>query len=429
MMKLKNSYVSETRDKILSLVGSQENWRSRCINLIASENVMSPLARRAYNSDFMHRYAEGEPYKRYYNGTKYIDELEVLVSKIFSEMLGTEYVDVRPISGTVANLAVFSSLASPGDILVSLSTPDGGHISHNKYGAPTALGLKVVNYEFDKENMNIDVDGTRKKLEELEREGKTPRIFVLGASLFLFPHPVKEIKELALEYSANLVYDSAHVLGLILSGNFQDPVAEGADIVTGSTHKTLPGPQGGMIATNSQELFESLKKGVFPRTTSNHHLHRIPALGITLLEMIEFGRDYGDQTIKNAKALAEEMYSLGLPVIAEHIGFTESHQIALDMSKIGLSGKEAADLAERANIILNKNLLPGEPLKNVKNPNGIRIGVQEMTRFGMKEEEMKQIAEFLYRIWVKKEGPERVKEDVVNFRDQFRKEKYCRVVE
>ncbi len=419
---MKNSNLLETKDKILKLVNEQNSWRKECINLIASENVMSPLAEKIYLSDFMHRYAEGEPFARYYNGTKYIDQIEILVQEMLGELLGVEFVDPRPISGTVANLAVFSVLTKSGDSIMSLSTPAGGHISHNKYGGPTALRLKVYNYAFDYETMNIDVDKTRR---DLKSEGIEPRLFVLGASLFLFPHPVREISDLAKEHNATVVYDAAHVLGLIVGGEFQKPFKEGADILTSSTHKTFPGPQGGLIATNSEELFTKLKKGVFPRMTSNHHLHRLPALGITALEMFSFGKDYARQIVKNAKTLAEEAYALGLPVIAEHLGFTRSHQMALDMKKIGLSGKEAADLAERANIIVNKNLLPWEPLKNVRAPFGVRIGVQEMTRFGMKESEMKAIAELLKKLWLDRETPEKIRAEVINLRGNFQKVEYC----
>ncbi len=419
---MKSSNLLETKDKILKLVDEQNSWRKECINLIASENVMSPLAEKVYLSDFMHRYAEGEPFARYYNGTKYIDQIEILVQEMLGDLLKAEFVDPRPISGTVANLAVFSVLTKSGDSIMSLSTPAGGHISHNKYGGPTALRLRVYNYAFDYETMNIDVDKTRR---DLKSEGIEPRLFVLGASLFLFPHPVREISDLAKEHNATVVYDAAHVLGLIVGGEFQKPLKEGADILTSSTHKTFPGPQGGLIATNSDELFTKLKKGVFPRMTSNHHLHRLPALGITALEMFSFGKDYARQIVKNAKTLAEEAYALGLPVIAEHLGFTRSHQIALDMEKIGLSGKEAADLAEQANIIVNKNLLPWEPLKNVRDPSGVRIGVQEMTRFGMKESEMKAIAELLKRLWLDGETPEKIKEEVIDLRENFQKVEYC----
>ena len=414
---MKNYQNLETeRRSIIQAVEANNTWRSSCINLIASENVMSPLAEKLYLSDFLHRYAEGEPFHRYYNGTKYIDLIESEVQGLMGNLLNAEYVDVRPISGTVANFAVFSSLAKPGDAMISLSTPSGGHISHNKYGAPTALGLKVYNYPFDVERMNIDVDKTRRELKLID---KRPKLFVLGASLFLFPHPVKEIKEIANEYNARLVYDAAHVLGLIAGGKFQAPLEEGADIITSSTHKTFPGPQGGIVATNRDDLFTTIKKGVFPRLTSNHHLHRIPSLGITAIEMMEFGKNYASQIVKNAKALGEACYELGIPVIAEELGFTESHQIAIDVSKIGLKGKEAADLCEEANVIINKNLLPGEPLKNVKDPNGVRIGVQEMTRFGMKESEMKTISGFLKRLWIDKENPTKVREDVVELRKNY----------
>ncbi len=415
------SNLEKTKEEIIENVKRNNEWRRSCVNLIASENVMSPLAESLYISDFLHRYAEGEPFKRYYNGTRYIDIIEETVQELIGSLLDAS-VDIRPISGTVANFATFSSIAKPGDAIISLSTPSGGHISHNKYGAPTALGLTVYNYPFDTEIMNIDVDKTRKEIAGLE---KKPKIFVLGASLFLFPHPVKEIKEIAMEYDAKLVYDAAHVLGLIVGGQFQDPIKEGADIITSSTHKTFPGPQGGLIATNDELMLKKLKRGVFPRLTSNHHLHRIPSLGITAIEMIEFGKEYARQMVRNSKSLAERSHELGIPVIGEELGFTKSHQIVVDVSKIGLSGAEAANICEGANIIVNKNLLPGETLKNVTDPNGIRIGVQEMTRFGMKESDMEVIADFLKRLWIDKEDPKTVRNDVVEFRKEFQEIEYA----
>ena len=402
-------------DRIMELVESQRKWReNECLNMIASENIMSEKAKKAYCSEFMHRYAEGEPYKRYYNGTKYIDALEVIATDLFKELLSAGFVDLRAISGTVANFAALSSLTKPGDTIISVSTPAGGHISHNKAGAPTALGLEVVNYVWDNEEMNIDVDASRKIIEE-----RKPKVFILGGSLFLFPHPVREIKEMAEQVEGKVMYDAAHVLGLIVGGEFQQPFKEGADILTSSTHKTFPGPQGGLVASDDESLASILKRGVFPRLTSNHHLHRIPALAITALEMKRKGKEYAKQVIKNAKTLGEEMHALGLPVIGEHLGFTESHQIALDMSKINKRASEVANKLEEGNIIVNKNLLPWDDIKKVSDPSGIRIGVQELTKRGMKEEEMKKIAHFFKRIILDGEDPKKVKVDVLELAKEF----------
>lgn len=407
------------RKEIERGIEEHNKWRSECINLIASENVMSKTCERAYLSDFLHRYAEGEPYKRYYQGTKYIDDIESIAQELMGELLLTPFVDVRPISGTVANYAALSAFTKPGDAIFSLATPAGGHISHNPVGAPGALGLKVHYYPFDNENFNIDVDKAMREIIKVK-----PKVLILGASLFLFPHPVEEMKAVAEKVGAVVIYDAAHVLGLIIGGEFQDPIREGADVITSSTHKTFPGPQGGLVATDSAEYFKALKRRVFPGVTSNHHLHRLPSLALTALEFLKYGEAYAKQIVKNAQALAEECYSLGLPVVCEHLGFTKSHQVVMDVRKIGISSKEAVENLEKANIITNKNLLPWDTIKQVHDPSGIRLGVQEMTRFGMKESEMRTIAEFLKRIILDKEDPEKVKEDVVELRRQFQEVKY-----
>lgn len=420
LTKSKNlSPLERIRKEIERGVEEQSKWRSECINLIASENVMSKTCERAYVSDFLHRYAEGEPYKRYYQGTKYINDIESIAQELMGELLLVPFVDVRPISGTVANYAALSAFTKPGDAIFSLSTPAGGHISHNPVGAPGVLGLKVYHYPFDNENFNIDVDKAMREIIKVK-----PKVLILGASLFLFPHPVEEMKSIAEKIGAIIIYDAAHVLGLIMGGEFQDPIREGADIITSSTHKTFPGPQGGLVTTDHADYFKELKRGVFPRLTSNHHLHRLPALALAALEFLKYGQDYAKQIVKNAKALAEECYSLGLPVVCEHLDFTKSHQVVLDVKKIGISSKEAVENLEKVNIITNKNLLPWDTTKQVHDPSGIRLGVQEMTRFGMKESEMRMIAEFLKRIILDKENQAKVREDVVELRRQFQEVKY-----
>ncbi len=418
--KSKNSSLwDKTKEYIQNVVEKQNKWRNECINLIASENVMSKACEQAYLSDFLHRYAEGEPYKRYYQGTRYVDDIESIAQELIGELLLVPFVDVRPISGTIANYAALSAFTKPGDAIFSLATEAGGHISHNPAGAPGALGLKVYNYPFDNENFNIDVDKAVREIVKVK-----PKVLILGASLFLFPHPVEEMKSIAEKVGAIVIYDAAHVLGLIMGGEFQDPIREGADIITSSTHKTFPGPQGGLIATDNNDYFKALKRKVFPGVTSNHHLHRLPSLTLAALEFLKYGEAYAKQIVKNAKALAEESYSLDLPVVCEHLGFTESHQVVMDVKKIGVSSKEAVENLEKANIITNKNLLPWDTIKQVHDPSGIRLGVQEMTRFGMKESEMRSIAKFLKRIILDKEDPAKVKEDVIELRKQFQKIKY-----
>ncbi len=403
----------------LELVLKHNRWRLlEAVNLIASENVMSPLAWMAYMNDMMHRYAEGKPFKRYYQGTRFVDELEVMANKLLGELLGGALVDVRPISGTVANAAAFRALAGCGAKALIAPVQAGAHVSHTKFGTLGALCIDHIELPYDEENMNVDVDRALKVIEEVR-----PAFVVLGGSVYLFPHPVKELAEAAHSVGAKLVYDAAHVLGLIVGKRWRNPLDHGADVVTASTHKTFPGPQGGLVATRDEGLYKALGRAIFPLFVSNHHLHRIPALIVTALEMKYFGEAYADQVVRNARKLAEALAAEGFNVVAEHLGYTRSHQVLLDVRRHG-GGAKVAEMLERANIIVNKNLLPHDPPDAIKNPSGIRIGVQEVTRFGMREQEMEEIARFMREVVIDGKDPAKVAEKVREFRAQFTKVRY-----
>ncbi len=400
--------------KVLDLVVKHNMWRKReCINLIASENVMSPLAMLFYLNDMMHRYAEGKPFKRFYQGLVYVDEVEVATMKIIGSLLETEYVDLRPISGTTANASAFRAFTSPGDKAVVVPVQAGAHVSHTRYGTLGALGVEQVEMPFDVEEWNIDVDGARKVIEEAK-----PKIVILGGSLYLFQHPTKEIAEIAHSVGAKLIYDAAHVLGLIMGRVWRNPLKEGADILTSSTHKTFPGPQGGLIATVTKEDYKRIGKVVFPMFVSNHHLHRLAAMAVTGVEMKLYGETYARQIQRNARALAEALAEEGFKVVAENKGYTESHQVVVDVKEQG-GGTKIAKLLEEANIILNKNMLPWDRPEDVKNPSGLRIGVQEVTRWGMLEEDMKVIARLMRKIVFDNVDPKEVRREVIEFRRNF----------
>jgi len=317
-----------------------------------------------------------------------------------------------------ANIAAFFALADPGDTIISLDVPQGGHISHVQYSAAGVRGLRVVSHPFDAETMTIDPDRMVANIREIE-----PRIVLLGGSLFLFPHPVREACDAAREVDATLVYDGAHVLGLIAGKRFQDPLREGASVVTGSTHKTFPGPQGAIIACD-EEHSDAIDEAVFPGTVSNHHLHHLAGLAVSLAEMIEFGEDYASQVIANAKRLAQALYERGFDVLCEPYGFTESHQVAVNVTKTGGS-IEAATRLEDANIIVNKNLLPGDNVTKTVEPSGIRIGTQELTRIGMGASEMDAIAELIKRVVLDSESPTSVRSDVIELKRGYQKVCYC----
>ncbi len=414
----------EAFDKTRQLLKAHHEWMKGTVNLIASENIPSPAVREALATDFGNRYAEGQPGERVYAGCKMIDEVEFLTIDLAKKLFRAEHANVQPISGAVANIAMYTALTEPGDRMLCLPIPSGGHITMGKKslggGAGAVHGLEVDYFPFDDKIMNIDVEGAIKKIEDFK-----PKLVMFGASMFLFPHPVKELAPVAHENGAIVVYDPAHVLGLIGCGQFQDPLREGADVMTGSTHKTLPGPQHGII-TCKKEFADAINKGVFPGMVSNHHLHALAGVAIALAEMLEFGKEYMAQVVKNAQALGREMQDRGFNMLCPDQGFTKSHTVVAEITKHG-DGGELEKTAEAANIILNRNLLPWDIRegRNYKHPGGLRLGTSECTRLGMKEDEMAQIAEFLKRIIIDKEKPEKVAPEVRKFAEQYQKVHYA----
>lgn len=405
--------------KVVELTRTHNRWRRfECINLIASENTMSPLAEAAYFTDMMHRYAEGKPGKRYYQGNIYTDEVELLAMDLMGKLLKVRYVEPRPISGTVANAVVFRVLANPGDKALIAPVQAGAHVSHTKFGTLGALGIEHIELPFDLDSWNIDIDKAVRMVEDVK-----PKFVTLGASVYLFPHPTKEISDAAHAVGAKVVHDVAHVLGLIAGGRWPNPIHEGADVATSSTHKTFPGPQGGIIFTDDEEMYKQVSKYVFPWFVSNHHLHRLPATAVTAVEMIYFGEKYADQIVRNSRTLAEALVEEGFKVLAEHLGYTKSHTIVADIRPQG-GGAKVAKLLEDANIIVNKNLLPWDPPEAVRDPSGIRLGTQEMTRFGMKEDDFRYIARLIREVIIDRKDPAEVRGKVIEFRRNFLEVKY-----
>lgn len=359
----------------------------------------------------------------------FIDQVERLCIDLAKELFKAEFVDVRPVSGVCANLVVYTVFTNPGDRMLALAIPNGGHISTGRKDfsgtAGAVHGLEVEYFPFDRKEMNIDIDKTKQKIEKMAKEGKSPKLAMFGGSLFLFPHPVRELADVIHGASAKVAYDAAHVAGLIAGGRFQDPLREGADVVSLSTHKTLFGPQGGAVIS-FENYSEQIKKATFPSNTSNHHLHNMAGKAIAFAEMLQFGKEYAGQIIENAKALGQALHERGLTVLAEHKGFTESHQLAVDITKYALGGDMEKAL-ESANIIVNRQLLPGDIQagRHYTNPGGIRIGTSEITRIGMKRSHMSEVAEFIKKVIIDKQDPKKVKEDVAAFRKDFQEVHYC----
>lgn len=391
--------------------------------MIASENVLSPLCKELLISDFHGRYAEGTPGHRYYEGCEFFDNVERKGIELAKKLFNCSYADIRPTAGTTANLAILKALIKPGETATVLDLANGAHISFGKWGAAAVRGIHLVSYPFNDKEMNIDVDGAVKLIKKVK-----PTLALNGRSVFLFPSPIKEIAEAAYDVGAYLIYDAAHVLGLIAGKQFQDPLREGADVMSGSTHKTLPGPQGGMIVSDhtgetkeDQSFLNRLNFGVFPGVTSSYHLHHVAAKAVAFAEHLEFGEAYAKQTILNAQHLAQALHEQGFTVFGESMGFTKSHQILLSIGPG--KGQEASKTLEKAGIITNMNTIPGD--SDPLNPSGLRLGTPELTRIGMKENDMKDVALFYNRVLLKEENPKKIKKDIKDFRANFQKVHYC----
>lgn len=386
---------------IISTLDKHEQWRvQNSLNLIPSENIMSPKARSLLSSDLGQRYTSPD---KFYMGTQFIDQVEQQGEQLAKQLFGAETADLRPLSGHIADLIVLASFTKPNDTIMSVSAEDGGYPGIWKKGIPNFLQLKNVKFPFSKENMNIDVE----KAEALIKKTK-PRIIIFGASLFLFPQPVKALTKVAREINAHIGYDGSHVLGLIAGKKFQDPLHEGAAVLFGSTHKSFFGPQGGIILAD-EEHGEIIKRRIYPAFVDNAHWNRIAALTLALAEMKEFGKAYAAQVIKNAQALAKALADSDFPVVCSSLGFTKSHQVLLDYGGYK-KGKLVAKRLEKANIIADC---------------AVRLGVCELTRRGMKAKDMHRVAELIKRVIQDREKPEKIKPEVAKFVADFQETKYC----
>lgn len=388
-------------EEIMSLVEKHTQWRlTEAINLIPSENVTSPSVRALLSSDLGHRCTSPD---RFYMGTRFIDEIQQCGERLARGLFICETADLRPLSGNVADVILLSCFTKPKDKVICVSPEDGGYSGISKRGVSDILGLEVLDFPFSKKEMNIKTD----KAEDLILKQK-PRLVIFGASLFLLPHPVLELAKVAKEANADVCYDGSHVLGLIAGKQFQDPLREGAPTLFGSTHKSFFGPQGGIILAD-EDHGKVIKKKIFPAFVDNAHWNRIAALTLALAEMKDFGREYAAQVVKNAQTLAKTLADYDFPVACSSLGFTKSHQVYLDYGGFG-NGRTVAKKLEKANIITDC---------------GVRLGTNEITRRGMKQAEMRKIAEFITRVIKDGEEPEKIKLDVAKFVEEFQTVKYC----
>jgi glycine hydroxymethyltransferase len=398
---------------VIEAVKKNEEWRGeRCINLLAPEAPTSPMVRALLSSEIGTRAAEGNigRVNRWFAGTQYIDEVEALCVELLKVAFRCNYADHRLMGSMLGNMAVYHALAQPGDVIMSVPQPFGGH-SSNRYDGPAGTrGLKIFDVPFNMDELEVDLDGFAKAA-RLHK----PKLVVMGMSMTLFPLPVREMSQIIQEWGGQFIFDGAHQAGLISGGQFQDPLNEGAIILTGSAGKTFSGPQSGMIMWNDSKLTKPITDTIFPVLAATHQVNRVAALAVSAAEMIEYGKFYMAQIVRNSKALGKALDERGIPILCAHKGYSQSHQIIARVKKYG-GGLDVAHRLAEANIITNKNLLPEDQPEDWDHPSGLRIGTIEITRLGMNENDMVTIADFIARVLVENEDPEWVGKDVMDFR-------------
>lgn len=354
------------------------------IELIASENIVSPAVMAAAGSHLTNKYAEGYPAKRYYGGCEYVDIVEKLAIERACELFGAKFANVQAHSGANANLATFFALLQPGDTVLSMSLAHGGHLSH---GSPVNISGKyfnIVPYGVEESTCTLDYD----KVEALAKECK-PKLILAGASAYPRALDFKRFRQIADSVGAYLMVDMAHIAGLVAAGCHESPVPY-AHVVTTTTHKTLRGPRGGLILTNDEEIATKINKAIFPGTQGGPLMHVIAAKAVALKEAMspEF-KAYQQQIVKNAQVLAKALLDKGINLVS---GGTDNHLMLIDLTSKGMTGKELEALLDSAHITANKNAIPFDTQKPFVT-SGVRIGTPAVTSRGMKEEDMLVIAD------------------------------------
>ena len=402
--------------EVIAAVKRNEEWRGeRCINLLAPEAPTSPAVRALLSSEVGTRAAEGHigRVNRWFAGTAYIDEIEALCVELLKQAFRARYADHRLVASMIGNLAVYTALTEPGDVIMSIAQPFGGHSSNRPDGPAGVRGLKIVDIPMDPVELEIDLDLFRKTAPLVR-----PKLVALGASMTLFPFPLQEMSDTLAEWGGKLFFDCAHQIGLIAGGQFQDPLREGAAVMTGSAGKTFSGPQSGIVVWDDPTITESITHAIFPVLAATHQVNRVAALAVAAAEMIAFGNVYMAQIVRNAQALGAALERRGIRVLGAHKGYTRTHQVIGDARAFG-GGLDTAHLLARANLITNKNLIPGDTPEDWDRPGGLRMGTIEVTRLGMHEPEMDTVAGFMARVLVEREAPESVMEDVIDFRQGY----------
>ncbi len=412
----------EWADEVVKAVKRNEEWRGkRCLNLLAPEAPTSPTVRALLSSEIGTRAAEGHigRVNRWFAGTQHIDEVEALCVELLKIAFRCNYADHRLMGSMLGNLTVYHAFTNPGDTVMTASQPFGGHSSNRDDGPAGFRGLNIIDVPYNPETLEVDLE----KFAQVARQHK-PKLVVMGMSMTLFPLPVREMSQIVSEWGGKFVFDGAHQAGLIAGKQFQDPLNEGAVVLTGSAGKTFSGPQSGMLMWNNPELTEPLTTAIFPVLVATHQVNRVAALAVSAAEMIEYGEKYMSQIVKNSKALGKALSDRGIRMLGKERGFSETHQVIADVKKFG-GGLEVAHRLAEANIVTNKNLIPGDGPEDWDRPSGLRIGTIEITRLGLNETDMETIADFMARVLINGEPTESVGKDVVDFRLPKQDFYYC----
>lgn len=376
----------EKQDPNIQAVINQELARQRDkLEMIASENIVSQAVMEAQGSVLTNKYAEGYPGKRYYGGCEHVDVVETLAIERAKRLFGAEHANVQPHSGSQANFAVYFAMLKPGDTIVGMNLSHGGHLTHGSPVNVSGTYFNVVPYGVNAETQQIDYDEFRKIVLEAK-----PKLIIAGGSAYSRQIDFKKMADVAHEVGAIFMVDMAHFAGLVAAGLHPNPV-EYADIVTTTTHKTLRGPRGGMILCK-EEYAKAIDKAVFPGIQGGPLMHVIAAKAVALGEALqpEF-KVYAEQVIKNAKVLAAELIAKGLTIVS---GGTDTHVMLVDVRNTGLTGKEAEHLLDEIGITANKNTIPFDPASPFVT-SGVRLGTPALTTRGLKEDDMKEIADII----------------------------------
>jgi len=377
--------LKRTDPEIYDLIKSEERYEIDSVRLIPSENYASKAVLEASGSLLQNKYSEGYPGKRYYEGQRYIDQIETLAIERAKKLFGVEHANVQPYSGSPANLAVYTGLLKPGETIMGMLLPHGGHLTHGWEVSVTSKFWRSVSYPVDRETHRIDYDVVR----DLARKEK-PRIMVAGATAYPRLIDFKTFGEIAKEVGAYFLADIAHIAGLIVGGVHPSPVPY-ADVISTTTHKTLRGPRGAMIMCK-QAFAADIDRAVFPGLQGGPHNHTTAAIAVALKEAAtpEF-KDYAHRIVRNAKALAEELLGRGFSLVS---GGTDNHLLLIDLTNKQVTGKQAATALDKAGIVCNSNTVPYDPRKAFS-PSGIRLGTPAVTSRGMGEAEMRLIGKWM----------------------------------